>query len=124
MIALTDSRAGPGILCWASSSPTAGASPWAGRSEGCGSPAGPGSHGRRTLGANAAAAVQITEARKANRPSRARTPGTAFQGDAVTITATFNTLASGLNYAAYAEVTVPARQLGVKVQNFDYTRPN
>jgi len=49
---------------------------------------------------------------------------TTFQGDPVTVTATFTTIPSGLTYAAYAEVLVPSKQLDVKVQNFDYTRPN
>jgi len=49
---------------------------------------------------------------------------TIFQGDPVQLTATFNTLPSGLNYVAYAEATVPAKQLSVQVQNFDYHRPN
>ena len=49
---------------------------------------------------------------------------TTFQGDPVNLTATFNTLPSGLNYVAYAEVTVPAKQISVQVQNFDYLRNN
>ncbi len=49
---------------------------------------------------------------------------TAFQGDPVNLTATFKTLASGLNHVAYAEVTVPAKQLSVQVQNFDFNRNN
>ncbi len=49
---------------------------------------------------------------------------TTFQGDPVNLTATFNTLPSGLNYVAYAEVTVPAKQISVQVQNFDYNRIN
>ncbi len=49
---------------------------------------------------------------------------TTFQGDPVNLTATFKTLASGLNHVAYAEVTVPAKQLSVQVQNFDYNRNN
>jgi hypothetical protein len=40
------------------------------------------------------------------------------------VTATFQTLASGLTYMAYAEIAVPTKQLSVQVQNFDYTRPN
>ena len=47
-----------------------------------------------------------------------------FQGDAVTLTATFKTLPGGLNHVAYAEVTVPAKQISVQVQNFDYNRNN
>jgi hypothetical protein len=49
---------------------------------------------------------------------------TTFQGDPVNLTATFNTLPSGLNYVAYAEVTVPAKQISLQVQNFDYLRNN
>ncbi len=49
---------------------------------------------------------------------------TTFQGDPVQLDATFSTLPSGLNYMAYAEATVPAKQLSVQVQNFNYTRPN
>jgi hypothetical protein len=47
-----------------------------------------------------------------------------FQGDPVQLNATFMTLPSGLNYMAYAEATVPNKQLSVQVQNFNYTRPN
>ena len=49
---------------------------------------------------------------------------TTFQGDPVNLTATFKTLPTGLNHVAYAEVTVPAKQLSVQVQNFDYNRNN
>ena len=45
---------------------------------------------------------------------------TAFQGDPVGVSATFATLASGLNYPAFAEVTVPAKGYLVRVQNFNY----
>ena len=47
-----------------------------------------------------------------------------FQGDQVNLTATFKTLSSGLNHVAYAEVTVPSKQISVQVQNFDYNRNN
>ena len=47
-----------------------------------------------------------------------------FRGDPVNLTATFKTLPSGLNHVAYAEVTVPAKQISVRVQNFDYNRNN
>jgi len=47
-----------------------------------------------------------------------------YQGDIVTVTATFNTLPSGLTYMAYADVSIPAKQMTVQVQNFDYSRPN
>ncbi len=49
---------------------------------------------------------------------------TTFQGNAVQLNATFSTLPSGLNYVAYAEATVPNKQLSVQVQNFNYSRPN
>jgi hypothetical protein len=49
---------------------------------------------------------------------------TTFDGDRVTLTATFKTLPSGLNHVAYAEVTVPTRQISIQVQNFDYDRNN
>jgi len=45
-----------------------------------------------------------------------------FNGDVVTLTATFRTLPSNLTYVDYAEVTVPAKQMDLKVQNFDYER--
>ena len=49
---------------------------------------------------------------------------TTFQGDPTQLDATFSTLPSGLNYVAYAEATVPNKQLSVQVQSFNYTRPN
>ncbi|MGB8433379.1 MAG: hypothetical protein WCE38_03865 [Burkholderiales bacterium] len=45
-----------------------------------------------------------------------------FNGDVVNLTATFHTLPSRLTYVAYAEVTVPAKQMDLKVHNFDFTR--
>jgi len=47
---------------------------------------------------------------------------TFYQGNVVELTATFNTLATGLNYVAYAEVTIPAKQMSIQVQNFNYQR--
>lgn len=48
---------------------------------------------------------------------------TTFQGDTVQLHATFQTLhQSGLNYCAFAEATVPAKQLSVQVQNYNYAR--
>lgn len=47
-----------------------------------------------------------------------------FQGDQVNLTATFKTLSSGLNHVAYGEMTVPAKQISVQVQNFNYNRDN
>jgi hypothetical protein len=49
---------------------------------------------------------------------------TYYQGYEVTATATFNTLASGLNYMAYAQVNAPATGITVQVQNFDYINQN
>jgi len=60
----------------------------------------------------------------ATRHPRRVQVSTTFQGDPVSLTATFKTLPTGLNHVAYAEVTVPAKQLSVQVQNFDYNRNN
>jgi hypothetical protein len=45
---------------------------------------------------------------------------TFYQGDVAMVTATFNTLYSGMNYMAYAEVKIPAREIRVHVQNVDF----
>jgi len=47
---------------------------------------------------------------------------TFYKGDAVMVTAAFNTLYSGLNCMVYAEVKIPARKLKVHVQNVDFHR--
>jgi hypothetical protein len=47
---------------------------------------------------------------------------TLYQGAAVQMTATFKTLPSGLNYMNYATVDVPAQQLQLLVQNFDFVQ--
>ena len=60
----------------------------------------------------------------ATRHPRKVQVSTTFQGDPVSLTATFKTLPTGLNHVAYAEVTVPAKQLSIQVQNFDYNRSN
>lgn len=49
---------------------------------------------------------------------------TTFQGDPVSLVATFKTLSTGLNHVAYAEAIVPAKQLSVQIENFDYNRNN
>jgi len=46
-----------------------------------------------------------------------------FEGNVVNLNATFRTLPSRLTYVDYAEVTVPAKQIAVQVQNFDFSRP-
>ena len=48
---------------------------------------------------------------------------TTYQGDTVTVTATFATLPSGLTYPQYVDVEVPDKQLSLLVQNYDYS-PN
>ncbi|MBI3797849.1 MAG: hypothetical protein HY268_12890 [Deltaproteobacteria bacterium] len=45
---------------------------------------------------------------------------TTYQGDAVTVTATFATLPNGLTYPQYVDVEVPDKQLSLLVQNYDY----
>jgi hypothetical protein len=49
---------------------------------------------------------------------------TFYEGDEVNVSASYKTLASGLSYMAYATVTIPARNLTVQVQNFDYINQN
>ncbi len=49
---------------------------------------------------------------------------TFYEGDEVNVTASFKTLASGLNYMAFATVTIPAKNLTIQVQNFDYVNQN
>jgi hypothetical protein len=58
------------------------------------------------------------------RQTRRMTVMTTFQGDAVTITATFKTLTSGLNYPAYVQISVPDKNLTVLIQNYDYINQN
>ena len=48
---------------------------------------------------------------------------TTYQGQEVQMSATFQTLPAGLNYMNYATVEVPAQQLQLMVQNFDFV-PN
>jgi type II secretory pathway pseudopilin PulG len=58
------------------------------------------------------------------RQTRRMSIMTFFQGDEVTVTATFKTLASGLNYAAYLQVNVPDKNLTLLIQNYDYVNQN
>jgi hypothetical protein len=58
----------------------------------------------------------------ASRQTRKIQVDTFFQGEAVNLTATFKTLPSGLTHVNYAEVIVPAKNLSIQVQNFDYDR--
>jgi hypothetical protein len=58
------------------------------------------------------------------RQTRRVHAGTYFQGSPVSLSATFKTLASGLTHLAFGEAVVPAKQLSVQVQDFDYNRNN
>jgi hypothetical protein len=49
---------------------------------------------------------------------------TTYQGDAVTLSASFQTLASGLNFVSFAEIDVPAKQMTVQVSNFNFNPNN
>jgi len=49
---------------------------------------------------------------------------TFFQGDEVTVTVTFKTLANGLNYPAYVQMNVPDKNLSLLIQNYDYMNQN
>jgi hypothetical protein len=58
------------------------------------------------------------------RQTRRMTIMSYFQGDEVTVTATFKTLTSGLNYPAYVQINVPDKNLTVLIQNYDYINQN
>lgn len=47
-----------------------------------------------------------------------------YKGDEVTVTATFKSLANGLNYAAYTQINVPSKNLTVLIQNYDFLNQN
>lgn len=48
---------------------------------------------------------------------------TTFQNDGVQVSASFATIpVSGLNYAAFAEATIPAKELSVQIQNYNFAR--
>ena len=47
---------------------------------------------------------------------------TFYEGQAVNLTATFKTIASGLNYVAFADVAIPGKAFTVQVHNYDYDR--
>ena len=49
---------------------------------------------------------------------------TFYPGDEVTVTATFKTLANGLNYPAYVQMNVPEKNLTILVQDYDYINQN
>ncbi len=56
---------------------------------------------------------------RSRQPRRMRIM-TYYQGYQITVTATFNTIGSGLNYMAFGQVDAPALGMTVLVQNFDY----
>ena len=58
------------------------------------------------------------------RQTQRMTIMTTLEGDEVTVTATFKTLASGLNYPAYLQMNVPDKNLSVLIQNYDYINQN
>jgi hypothetical protein len=45
---------------------------------------------------------------------------TIFEGDTIHFTAAFTRLRNGLNYMAYAEAHIPARNITLQIQNYDY----
>jgi len=45
---------------------------------------------------------------------------TTFEGDLIHFTAAFNRLRNGLNYMAYAEAHIPAKNITLQIQNYDY----
>jgi len=49
---------------------------------------------------------------------------TTYQGNPITLSATFNTLSTGLNYMNYADIQIPAKQMEVQVSNFNYNKNN
>lgn len=49
---------------------------------------------------------------------------TAYQGDPITLNATFATLPTGLNYMNWADIQIPAKSLEVQVSNFNYNKNN
>jgi len=49
---------------------------------------------------------------------------TTFEGDQVTATASFTTLASGLNHLEFGEVVVAAKEMTMQLHNFGYNSNN
>jgi hypothetical protein len=56
------------------------------------------------------------------RQTRQVQVNTMYQGDPVELNATFRTIENGPTYPAFGEVDIPAKQLSVQVQNFNYVR--
>ena len=49
---------------------------------------------------------------------------TVFEGDPVAATATFKTLASGLNHLEFGQVDVPAKKMELQLHNFNFNQSN
>jgi hypothetical protein len=49
---------------------------------------------------------------------------TTYQGNPVTMNATFNVLAAGLSYMNFADIQIPGKQMEVQVSNFNYNKNN
>jgi len=49
---------------------------------------------------------------------------TTYQGDSVTMNATFNTLPTGLDYVSFADIQIPGKSMEVQVSNFNYNKNN
>ena len=64
--------------------------------------------------------TEWTDAR--TRQTRRVQATTVFQDDQVDLTATFKTLKSGVTCMAFGEAIVPAKELSVQLQNYDYNR--
>jgi len=58
------------------------------------------------------------------RQPRSLSVTTTVEQDQVNLTATFKTLANGLNYVGFGQVDVPAKNLSLQVQNYDYLNQN
>jgi hypothetical protein len=58
------------------------------------------------------------------RETRRMSVMTFFQEHEATLTVTFKTLTSGLNYPAYLQLNVPDKNLSVLIQNYDYINQN
>ncbi len=49
---------------------------------------------------------------------------TFYQGDEVSVSATFKTLNTGLTYLSFGQIDVPDKGLSLQLQNFDYVNQN
>ena len=58
------------------------------------------------------------------RQPRSLSVTTTVEQDQVNLSATFKTLANGLNYVGFGQVDVPAKNLSLQVQNYDYLNQN